>query len=98
MEKLKILNRNQLKYILIVAMIIDHIAWKFVPTASLLGELMHLVGRLTGPSMAILLAEGYSYTTDKMKYAKRLFIFSLISSCLTIITTKSIAAKNSSKS
>ena len=79
MEKLKILNRNQLKYILIVAMIIDHIAWKFVPTARLLGELMHLVGRLTGPSMAILLAEGYSYTTDKMKYAKRLFIFSLIS-------------------
>ena len=30
------LNRNQLKYLVIAAMLIDHIAWAFVPTASLL--------------------------------------------------------------
>ena len=79
MERLKIINRNQLKYILIIAMIIDHIAWKFVPTGTLLGQIMHVIGRLTGPSMAILLAEGYKYTREKKRYAKRLFIFSSIS-------------------
>ena len=68
MERLKIINRNQLKYILIIAMIIDHIAWKFVPTGTLLGQIMHVIGRLTGPSMAILLAEGYKYTRDKKRY------------------------------
>ena len=26
------LNRNQLKYLVIAAMLIDHIAWAFVPT------------------------------------------------------------------
>ena len=30
------LNRNQLIYLVIAAMLIDHIAWAFVPTASLL--------------------------------------------------------------
>ncbi|SFT64935.1 TraX protein [Lachnospiraceae bacterium XBD2001] len=73
------LNRNQTKYILILAMLIDHIAWAFVPTASLLGQVMHVIGRLTGPSMAVLLAEGYQYTKDKKKYAIRLFLFALIS-------------------
>ena len=46
------LNRNQLKYLVIAAMLIDHIAWAFVPTASLLGQVMHIIGRLTGPTMA----------------------------------------------
>ena len=56
------LNRNQLKYLVIAAMLIDHIAWAFVPTASLLGQVMHVIGRLTGPTMAYMLAEGYHYT------------------------------------
>ena len=73
------LNRNQLKYLVIVAMIIDHIAWKFVPTLSLLGQGMHLIGRLTGPTMAFMMAEGYSHTKNVKKYAIRLGIFALVS-------------------
>ena len=73
------LNRNKIKYILIVAMLIDHIAWAFVPTASILGQVMHFIGRLTGPSMAVLLAEGFQYTKNRKKYALRLFIFAMIS-------------------
>ena len=43
-EKTGFLNRNQLKYLVIAAMLIDHIAWAFVPTASLLGQAMHIIG------------------------------------------------------
>ena len=73
------LNRNQLKYLVIAAMLIDHIAWAFVPTASLLGQVMHIIGRLTGPTMAYMLAEGYRYTRSVKKYAMRLGIFAVIS-------------------
>ncbi len=73
------LNRNQIKYIVIIAMLIDHIAWAFVPTKSPLGIAMHFVGRLTGPTMAYFLAEGYLHTSNKLRYGIRLGIFALIS-------------------
>lgn len=44
MKKLS-LNRNQIKYLVIVAMLIDHIAWAFVPMASIPGQIMHFIGR-----------------------------------------------------
>ena len=53
------LNRNQLKYLVIAAMLIDHKAWAFVPTASLLGQVMHIIGRLTGPTMAYMLGSKF---------------------------------------
>lgn len=60
------LNRNQIKYIVILAMLIDHIAWAFVPLASWQGQIMHMIGRLTGPTMAYFIAEGLcAYTKRK---------------------------------
>lgn len=74
------LNRNQIKYIVIIAMLIDHLAWGFVDAVNLpLGSWMHLIGRLTGPTMAYFVGEGYSYTKDVGKYQKRLALFALIS-------------------
>ena len=73
------LNRNQLKYLVIAAMVIDHVAWAFVPTATVLGQVMHFIGRLTGPTMAFFLAEGYLHTRDVKKYAGRLALFALLS-------------------
>ena len=53
------LNRNQIKYIVIIAMLIDHIAWGFVDAKiPLLGGAMHFIGRLTGPTMAYFVGEG----------------------------------------
>ena len=73
------LNRNQIKYIVIVAMLIDHIAWAFVPHGSALYIVMRFIGRLTGPTMAYFLAEGYLHTSNRLKYGIRLGVFALIS-------------------
>ena len=73
------LNRNQIKYILIVAMFIDHIAWGFVKPGQQGYFWMHFIGRLTGPTMAFFLAEGYRYTSNVKQYLKRLGIFALLS-------------------
>lgn len=74
------LNRNQIKYIVIIAMLIDHIAWGFVDAVNpFLGACMHFIGRLTGPTMAYFVGEGYSYTKDLGNYQKRLALFALIS-------------------
>lgn len=74
------LNRNQIKYIVIVAMLIDHIAWGFVDAVDpLLGGAMHFIGRLTGPTMAYFVGEGYRYTRDVSKYQQRLAVFALLS-------------------
>ncbi len=73
------LNRNQLKYLVIIAMLIDHLAWAFVPTSTILGQVMHFIGRLTGPTMAFFLTEGYIHTSNRTKYALRLGVFALIS-------------------
>lgn len=73
------MNRTQLKYFVIVAMLVDHIAWAFVPTASPAGQIMHFFGRLTAPTMAFFLAEGYEHTRNIKKYVLRMGLFALLS-------------------
>lgn len=74
------MDRNQLKYLVIIAMVIDHIAWCFAEQLGpSLCSVMHFIGRLTGPTMAFFLAEGYKHTSNRARYQKRLFIFALIS-------------------
>ncbi len=73
------LNRNQIKYLVIIAMVLDHIGWAFFPMGSWTGQFLHFVGRLTGPTMAYFLEEGYEHTKDPKRYAMRLGIFALIS-------------------
>ncbi len=73
------MNRNQLKYLVILAMLTDHIAWAFVPALSFPGQLMHFIGRLTAPTMAYFVAEGYCHTRNVRRYALRMGIFALLS-------------------
>ena len=72
-------NRNQLKYIAVIAMLVDHIGMFFVPITTPLGLLLRIIGRLTAPIMCFFIAEGYFYTRSKFRYGMRLFIFALIS-------------------
>lgn len=73
------MSAKTLKIIAIVAMLIDHIAWAFVPTYSPVGQLMHVIGRTTAPIMCFFIAEGYHHSRNIKKYALRLGLFALIS-------------------
>lgn len=77
----KILDSNKLKFIAIVAMTIDHIAWLVFPgyNDGFIPVVLHIIGRLTCPIMCYFIAEGYHYTKNINKYTLRLFVFSFIS-------------------
>ncbi len=69
------LNRTQLKLIAICAMVCDHIAWGFVEFMSPLGQVMHIIGRLTLPIMCFFVAEGFRHTSSVKGYIKRMALF-----------------------
>lgn len=75
----KTIDRNQLKYIAALAMLIDHIGMFFVDDTTLLGFIMRLIGRLTAPIMCYFIAEGYYFTSSKLRYGARLFLFAVLS-------------------
>lgn len=56
-------------------MLIDHIGYVLFPNILIL----RIIGRLSFPLFAFLIAEGYHYTRSVDKYMLRLFVFALIS-------------------
>lgn len=88
-EKYHILSGSALKLIAVVTMLIDHIAFVFLAESPLalsfgghslrLYTLMRWIGRLAFPIFCFLLVEGFRHTSDRKKYALRLFAFALLS-------------------
>lgn len=72
-------NTNTLKYIAIIAMVIDHLAVSFVSDETALSIVMHFIGKITGPIMFYFVVEGYHHTKNIKKYITRLAIFAFIS-------------------
>jgi len=69
----------QLKWIAIIAMILNHIViawWAIVPTS--LAFPMYAVGGLTFPIMAFFVVEGYKHTSSLKRYVVRILIVGLI--------------------
>lgn len=79
----KKLNANVIKLIAILAMTIDHVTWWLFPgfPRDALPLCLHILGRITCPTMCYFIAEGYHYTRDVKKYTRRLFLFALLSHC-----------------
>ena len=75
----KKLNANQLKIIAIIAMLIDHVALSFLPSKTVLYQIMRAIGKITMPIMCYFIAEGYYKTSNIKKYLLRLILFSLLS-------------------
>ena len=70
MKNYKILDANAIKLIAIVAMTIDHIAWAVYPGCphQWTPVLMHIIGRITMPTMCFFVAEGFFHTRNVNKY------------------------------
>lgn len=75
----EIWNRDVIKYIAMVTMLLDHIALIFLPSGTVLAELFIDVGSFTAITMCYFMVEGYEYTRSKRKYAIRLLLFAAIS-------------------
>lgn len=75
---MKGLNRTQLKLIAICAMVCDHTAWGFVEALTPLGQIMHIIGRLTLPTMCFFIAEGFRHTSDRKRYLGRMAFFAAV--------------------
>ena len=78
-KELLMSNRDTVKYIAVIAMVIDHIAYMFMPGPSIVYIMMRFAGRVTGPVMAYFIAEGYRYTRSRRKYITRLILCALFS-------------------
>lgn len=74
-------SRNQLKWIAMVTMVIDHIGCIFVPAGAMpvLYYLMRGIGRLSFPLICFLLVDGFYYTHSRRRYLLQLLCFALIS-------------------
>ena len=64
MQKLKFLSGNTLKLIAAIAMVVDHIGVIFFPQI----RLLRMIGRLSFPIFAFMIAEGCKHTRNKLRY------------------------------
>ena len=70
------LSGNSLKIIAAFAMLIDHVGIMFFPTVAI----YRIIGRISFPIFAFMIAEGCRYTRNKLKYI--LAEFSCLQRCV----------------
>lgn len=71
-NEFKIMNREWLKFLVIIAMTMDHVAGCFFTSGSAIWLAFRIVGRITFPLMAYMIADGFLYTRNLKNYISRL--------------------------
>lgn len=66
------LNRFQLKLLMLFLMVVDHVG-SFIPNTPIW---LNYIGRVVAPVFFFLLVDGFFYTRNKFEYARRLFLAS----------------------
>ena len=70
-----VMSSLTLKIIAVVTMLVDHVGFLFFPEE----QIFRIIGRISFPLFAFLIAEGFIKTKDVKEYLKRLSIFAVIS-------------------
>ena len=73
------LSGSALKVIAVISMVADHCAYYLMEHGTLFYEVMRCFGRIAFPVFAILIAEGYRHTRNRMKYFLQLLGFAVVS-------------------
>ena len=73
------LGRNQLKWLAILTMLIDHFAYIFLFNQENWYDLGRAVGRISFPLICFVLVQGFFSTKNVWKYIVRMFILALLS-------------------
>lgn len=74
------MNRNQLKILACISMVVDHIGYVMLPDIAAL----RIIGRIAMPVFAFFIGEGCLYTRDRKKYFLRLFLLACICQAVNI--------------
>lgn len=72
------LTRSQLKWVAIIAMTVDHIAYAFIDNHAALYYVMRTFGKLTAPIMSFFLVEGFCHTKNLKNYMLRMTLFAMM--------------------
>ena len=76
---MKKLNRDVIKYIAIILMLMDHIIQVFPVVTGLTYDFLDSLSHFTFITMCFFLVEGFYYTSSRKNYVKRILIFAAIS-------------------
>lgn len=80
------LSGNQLKIIALIAMTCDHVGMMFFPDVLFL----RLIGRISMPIFAWMIAEGCRYTRSRSRYLLGIALLALVCQCVNWIATQSL--------
>ncbi len=78
-DRLRLLNRDVIKYIAVFTMLLNHIANIFLTPGTPQYAFLVDIGYFTAPTMCYFLVEGCHCTRSRGKYALRLVVFALVS-------------------
>lgn len=78
-EPLPLLSGSALKIIAVVSMVIDHCAYYLMDGNTMAYEVMRCFGRIAFPVFALLVAEGFAHTRNRMRYFLSLLLSAAVS-------------------